>query len=110
MKMTTHECKDCSEDHVEHIKELEAELRLRNDELRAIRHTIIVTVGGTDYEGFPTSEINWIQRLRILVEKERKLSDVTLAMKSIRLASGDNVSIQYFATKALAEIEKQKRA
>jgi len=55
------------------IAELEAELQLRNDELRAIRCTIVATVGGVDYEGFPTSEINWLQRLRILLEKEKQL-------------------------------------
>jgi uncharacterized coiled-coil protein SlyX len=55
----------------EHFK---AELNLRNQELRALKFTIIVTIGGTDYEGFPTSEINYLQRLRILVEKEAELA------------------------------------
>jgi len=55
------------------IERLRAELQLRNDELRSIRHTIVATVGGVDYEGFPTSEINWLQRLRILLEKEKQL-------------------------------------
>src|SRR3990167_6087622 len=47
------------------IVELERENQLGRAELAAIRHTIVVTVGGVDYEGFPTSEINWLQRLRI---------------------------------------------
>ena len=63
----------------DHCKQLQAELkavraekRLADQMLSAMQHTVVVTIGGVDYEGFPTSEINYIQRLRILVEKERQ--------------------------------------
>lgn len=42
-------------------------------EAEAIRHTVISTIGGVDYEGFPTSRLNYLQRLRILVAKEKRL-------------------------------------
>ena len=56
------------------IAELEASLQLAHDELRAIKTTVIATIGGVDYEGYPTSEINYLQRLRILVETEQQLA------------------------------------
>src|SRR3990167_7450466 len=67
------------------IVELERENQLGRAELAAIRHTIVVTVGGVDYEGFPTSEINWLQRLRILVQKE---ADLEAAEETIRTMCG----------------------
>lgn len=45
-------------------------LELLRDELIALKHTIVATIGGTDDEGNPTSEINYLQRLRRLVEIE----------------------------------------
>lgn len=42
------------------------------EELRAIKNTIIATIGGSDDEGNPTSEINYLQRLRHLVEIEAR--------------------------------------
>jgi hypothetical protein len=47
-------------------------VELYSDELKAIRHTIVSTIGGVDEEGFPTSELNWLQRLRILLETEKE--------------------------------------
>lgn len=38
--------------------------------------SIIATVGGFDYEGNPTSEVNYLQRLRILIEKEKRLQSI----------------------------------
>jgi len=61
---------DC---HVAEIKRLEAELDLSRQMLAAVKHSVVATVGGVDSEGYPTSEINYLQRLRILVEKEREL-------------------------------------
>ncbi len=43
------------------------------DEITAMKHTVVATIGGVDYEGFPTSEINYLQRLRILLEREQAL-------------------------------------
>ena len=59
--------------YMEYILELERKLSLAQDELNAMRHTIIATIGGVDSEGFPTCELNYLQRLRILVQKEREL-------------------------------------
>lgn len=53
---------------------LGAEYGLARDELAAIKCTVVSTIGGVDYEGNPTSELNYLQRLRILVEKESELS------------------------------------
>lgn len=44
-------------------------------ETETLKHTIVATVGGVDYEGFPTSKINFLQRLRILVEIERRAKE-----------------------------------
>ncbi len=44
---------------------------LLRDELKGLKNTVIATIGGVDYEGFPTSELNYLQRLRILVAIER---------------------------------------
>lgn len=55
------------------VESLQSELSLRNDELQALRYTIVATIGGVDYEGLPTCDLNYLQRLRILVEKEASL-------------------------------------
>ena len=55
----------------------EAELALLSDEreyVSAIKSAIVDTVGGTDDEGNPTSEINYLQRLRRLVKAEQELA------------------------------------
>lgn len=81
------------EDYLLKIKEqrkeivtLESQLSLRNQELAALKFTIITTIGGVDYEGFPTSEINYLQRLRILVEKESKVGALESQLASARQA------------------------
>jgi hypothetical protein len=51
---------------------LEAQLSTARQELATLKHTIVATIGGVDYEGVPTSEINYLQRLRILLENEQK--------------------------------------
>lgn len=38
-------------------------------------HSIVTELGGVDYEGIPTSRLNYLQRIRILKEKERRLDD-----------------------------------
>lgn len=55
------------------VTQLTAELDLQKQLHAATKHSVIATVGGTDYEGHPTSSINFLQRLRILVEKEKQL-------------------------------------
>lgn len=52
---------------------LEAELAIAREEKVAIVHSVVDEIGGEDYEGNPTSEINYLQRLRILVQQEREL-------------------------------------
>lgn len=52
-------------------QQLEADVSLGRQMVAAIKHSVVATVGGVDYEGNPTSEINYLQRLRILVEKEK---------------------------------------
>lgn len=54
------------------VEQLEKELKLQREMLAAVKHTVVATIGGADHEGFPTSEINYLQRLRILLEKERE--------------------------------------
>ncbi len=46
------------------------ELQLEREWHAATKHSVIATIGGVDYEGNPTSTINFLQRLRILVEAE----------------------------------------
>ncbi len=58
-------------------------VRERDDELRALKHTIVSTIGGKDYEGFPTSEFNYLQRLRILIEKESLLGESRTALNAL---------------------------
>lgn len=57
---------------VQHVGEWAKAEELR-DELAALKHTVIDTIGGVDYEGFPTCELNYLQRLRILVAMEAAL-------------------------------------
>lgn len=63
----------------EHEAEILSALResdLNREMLAAMKFTIVATIGGEDYEGNPTSEINYLQRLRILVEKESQMSSL----------------------------------
>ncbi|RPH38328.1 hypothetical protein EHM92_00155 [bacterium] len=53
------------------------------DELSTLKHTIVATIGGVDYEGFPTSEINYLQRLRILLEREAELGKYKDALNKL---------------------------
>lgn len=57
-------------DEVERLRE---EVRLLHENINAIKQSIVDTVGGTDYEGNPTNHANYLQRLRILVKKEKAL-------------------------------------
>jgi hypothetical protein len=63
-----------------------AEMDRLKQELATLKYTIVTTIGGVDYEGFPTSEINYLQRLRILLEKEQEL-----ATERERLAEAEKV-------------------
>ena len=56
---------------------LQSDIFKLNEMMRSRTATIISTVGGTDYEGNPTNEINWLQRLRILVEHEEEIGRLT---------------------------------
>lgn len=58
----------------EQIDAAKADADLAKQETRAIRHSVVETIGGVDYEGNPTSRINYLQRLRILVDKENQLT------------------------------------
>jgi len=60
------------EDAFDRLKE---ERDLLQAELRAMRYTIVVTVGGT-VEGRPTCEINYLQRLRHLRRIETAFNDM----------------------------------
>ena len=61
---------------------LKAELALSHQQIAALKFTIVTTIGGTDYEGFPTSEINYLQRLRILLEKEKETEALSQQLAS----------------------------
>lgn len=89
-------CRDCKtmftpssliraelEDLRKEIAEKDAKHSLLKQELSALKHTVIVTIGGTDYEGFPTSEINYLQRLRILLEKESRVKELEEALRRL---------------------------
>lgn len=54
------------------IIELEERAERAERELAALKFTIVTTIGGTDNEGNPTSEINYLQRLRRLVDAEKE--------------------------------------
>ena len=63
------------------IAALIEDLQLKNDMLAALKHTIVFTIGGVDYKGNPTSDINYLQRLRILIEKEQELERLKEELK-----------------------------
>jgi hypothetical protein len=54
----------------------------QNSEIATLKYTIVATVGGVDYKGFRTSKINWLQRLRILLEKEKENTALRSAIKA----------------------------
>ena len=58
---------------------LQREARLR-EELQSFKGTVIVTIGGTDDEGNPVSEINYLQRLRALVKIEKRVAQLRAAL------------------------------
>ena len=49
-------------------------LREEREYVATIKASIVDTVGGVDDEGNPTSELNYLQRLRQLVKKEKELA------------------------------------
>jgi len=53
---------------------LDEDLKLSKQEALAIRHSVVETIGCVDYDGNPTSIINYLQRLRILLDKEKQLT------------------------------------
>lgn len=55
------------------VQALLGEIDLLREELAALKYVYVIVVGGTDYEGLPTCELNYLQRLRILLEKEATL-------------------------------------
>lgn len=59
---------------IEEVERLRKEVRLLNEKINVIKWSIVDTVGGVSYDGEPTSTLNYLQRLRILVEKENALS------------------------------------
>jgi hypothetical protein len=59
---------------LDEVERLRKEVRLLNENINAIKWSIVDTVGGVSYDGEPTSTLNYLQRLRILVEKEKALS------------------------------------
>ena len=61
----------------ERVEKLEADVDLERQMVSALKHSVVATVGGTDYEGNPTSSINYLQRLRILVDMEKTLHALT---------------------------------
>ncbi len=54
------------------LNEKESRIKVLEQELSALKFTIVTTIGGK-VEGHPTSEINYLQRLRELVRKEKLL-------------------------------------
>lgn len=62
---------------------LEEELKLSKQESLAIRHSVVETIGGVDHEGNPTSRINYLQRLRILVAAEKERDDAREQAKTL---------------------------
>lgn len=70
---------------LERCSELEKErddaltrLRIEKECGMGVKYSIVDTVGGVDYEGNETSTINYLQRLRILVNKETELERLQL--------------------------------
>ena len=55
-------------------------------------YTIIKTIGGTDDEGNPTSEINYLQRLRQLVYAEQRMQRLERMMGQIALILRDDMT------------------
>ncbi len=53
-------------------QQLETDVSLEREMAAAIKHSVIAAIGGVDYAGNPVSEINYLQRLRILAEIEKQ--------------------------------------
>jgi hypothetical protein len=75
------ECRDCKTRFIPEGKYpamlaerdgLRKELSIERQWHAATKHSVIATIGGVDYEGNPTSTINYLQRLRILIEAEKE--------------------------------------
>ena len=63
-------------DTLQETKQERDRLRQRVEDLDTRLESIIDVIGGVDYEGFPTSRLNYLQRLRILLEKEARIRDL----------------------------------
>lgn len=59
------------------VEKLHKVSEFHRQDAEALRHTIVSTVGGVDYEGIETNTLNFLQRLRILVANENKLKSIT---------------------------------
>jgi hypothetical protein len=59
---------------LDEVDRLRKEVRLLHENTNGIKWSIVDTVGGVSYDEEPTSTLNYLQRLRILVEKEKALS------------------------------------
>lgn len=58
---------------LDEVERLRKEVRLLRENINGIKWSVVDTVGGVSYDGEPTSTLNYLQRLRILVEKEEAL-------------------------------------
>jgi uncharacterized small protein (DUF1192 family) len=91
---------------------LEESLSAAQKELKVQKLTVVSAIGGVDYEGFPTSEINYLQRLRILLKKEESGIILRRALEEIIELSAYRFNNPYdhkdamkaIARKALEEI------
>lgn len=52
--------------------------------LQSNKMAVIHTIGGVDYEGNPTTEINYLQRLRILLDREQELFSLRAENERLR--------------------------
>jgi hypothetical protein len=71
-------------ERMKQVNNLLNQINSLEDRLAALKNTVVATIGGTDYEGNPTTEINYLQRLRILVEKEAEALKYREALQRIR--------------------------
>lgn len=61
-----------------------AHVQRLQEERRAIKYAVVDTVGGVDYEGSPTTELNYLQRLQILVEAEKERDALRAEVETLR--------------------------
>lgn len=90
------------------VKFLEEEILPDWEALKGNMTALIDSIGGTDYEGVPTHKFNWLQRIRILLEKESRLDRCLKMLKRLYpgiCIVGHNVHVRFMDQPCVTDCE-----